>query len=66
MSLWRALCSQPIHTVSLSAPAWARSFWICSLEGVMQRVRQTDTHSPQSAHRSQSLARLGRLNTSSP
>ena len=48
MSLWRALRSQPIQTVSLSLPAWDRSRWTCSVEGVMQRVRQTDTHSPQS------------------
>ena len=32
----------------------------------MHRVRQTDTHSPQSVQGSQSLTRLGRVKISSP
>ena len=65
-SLWRLLCSQPIQMVSLSEAVGARSCWTCSVEGAMHRVRQADTHRPQSMQGSQSLARLGRLKISSP
>ena len=57
---------QPIQTVSLSLSAGAMSCWTCSAEGWMHRLRQTETHSPQSVQAVQSRMRLGRMKILSP
>ena len=58
--------SQPIQMVSLSVSAAEVSRCTCSGEGMMQPLRQAETHRPHSVQGSQSLTRFGRVKICSP
>ena len=66
MEFLRVDFSQPIQMVSLSVSAAEVSRCTCSDEGMMQPLRQAETHRPHSVQGSQSLTRFGRVKICSP